>query len=381
MLVAEKKPAVRWKRYQTKPPTERTVRDWFGGDSTFGITVIFGKASGGLVSRDFDIMVAYEDWALSHPQLAASLPTVETRRGRHVYCRANEKHISEVRSRLGKPDGTGAITFPNGELRAGVGCYSVVPPSQHPSGTTYRWLNPPSDFRIVNLVESGLVMSPDDTERTEKTESTEEYRGILRSTEAIGVKGGEFFGDLPWDSNIQRDVLETLPTRSGMRNNNVFELARTLKAIPTLADAPGKHLRPYVRFWHEQALPVIGTKAFEETWIDFLKGWSRVKFPKGSGPMSGILSRALEAELPKEAIVYEQEPLQLLVSLCRELQRVHGDSPFFLSCRKAGQLLHVPFKTENRWLFLLVQDGVLDLVIQGSMSGHQASRFRYTGAT
>ena len=224
------------------------------------------------------------------------------------------------------------------------------------------------------LISPGLLY-------TEKTEKTEEYRGVQRSTEAIEVGGGEFFGELPWDNNIKRDVLDTLPTRSGMRNNNVFELARTLKAIPTLTDAPGKHLRPYVRFWHEQALPVIGTKAFEETWIDFLKGWSRVKFPKGSGPMSGILSRALEAELPKEAIVYEQEPLQVLVSLCRELQRVHGDSPFFLSCRKAGQLLHVPFKTANRWLFLLVQDGVLDLVIQGSMSGQQASRFRYTGAT
>ena len=377
MRLAEKKPAVRWKRYQSASAGESTVRRWFCPGSTHGIAVVFGQASGGLASRDFDSMTAYEDWKTSQPDLAASLPTVETRRGRHVYCRTEPDHVREIRARLGKPDGTGAINCLDGELRAGVGCYSVVPPSKHPSGAAYRWLNPLVELPTLNLVESGFIILTGDTEKTE------EYRGTQRNTEAIeGVsecvceRGGS--REVPWNEEIEQAIIETLPTRRGMRNNNVFELARTLKAIPQLADAPRTALRPYVQFWHQLALPVIGTKPFEETWIDFLKGWPRVKFPKGSDPMAEALANAVAAKLPEAAVVYEQEQLRLLVSLCRELQRVSGDSPFFLSCRVAERLLGVHFKTANRWLFLLVQENVLELVTQGDASSMLASRYRYT---
>ena len=340
--------------------------------------MVFGQASGGLVSRDFDSMTAYEDWVTNHPDLAASLPTVETRRGRHVYCRTDTHHIAEIRARLGKPDGTGAINCLDGELRAGVGCYSVVPPSQHPSGSAYRWLNPLGELPILNLEESGFVILTGDTEKTE------DPRGALRNTEAVeGGREGECVSawdasrKMPWSEEIEQAIIETLPTRQGMRNNNVFELARTLKAIPQLADVLGTTLRPYVRCWHKMALPVIGTKPFEETWIDFLKGWPRVKFPKGSDPMAAALANAVAAKMPAAAVEYEQEQLRLLVSLSRELQRVSGDSPFFLSCRTAGRLLGVPFKTANRWLFLLVEERVLELVTKGDASSMLANRYRY----
>jgi hypothetical protein len=93
--------------------------------------------------------------------------------------------------------------------------------------------------------------------------------------------------------------------------------------------------------------------------------------------MAEALANAIAAELPEAAIVYEQEQLRLLVSLCRELQRVSGDSPFFLSCRTAERLLGVPFKTTNRWLFLLVEERVLALVTKGDASSMLASRYRY----
>jgi len=376
MRLAEKKPAVRWKRYQSASAGESTVRRWFCPGSTHGIAVVFGQASGGLASRDFDSMTAYEDWKTSHPDLAASLPTVETRRGRHVYCRTEPDHVREIRARLGKPDGTGAINCLDGELRAGVGCYSVVPPSKHPSGAAYRWLNPLVELPILNLVESGFVILTDDTERTEKTEDN---GGQQRTTEAIGGEEGVQFGGLPWDSNIKQSVHDTLPTSPGMRNNRVFELARTLKAIPKLSGANDTDLRPYVRYWHRQALPFIATKPFEETWIDFLKGWSKVKFPKGTEPMVEILKRAVDAPPPKEAGEYDDSRLKFLVSLCRELQRASGDAPFFLSCRKVEELVGVSFKSASRWLFMLVKDGVLELVKQGTMKNRQASRYRYLG--
>jgi hypothetical protein len=74
------------------------------------------------------------------------------------------------------------------------------------------------------------------------------------------------------------------------------------------------------RFEHRRALPIIGTKPSEETWIDFLRGWSRAKYPKGGGPMAEIFAKALKADIPKVAERFEQQQLRLLVSLCRELQ-------------------------------------------------------------
>ena len=41
---------------------------------------------------------------------------------------------------------------------------------------------------------------------------------------------------------------------------------------------------------------------------------------------------------------------QLLVGICRELQRRAGDAPFFLGCRTAAELLGVEHNTAARWL-------------------------------
>ena len=375
--LAEKKPATRWKRFQRVRATEKTIRRWVGGESSYGIAVVFGEISGGLVSRDFDSMSSYEDWRLEYPQFAKAFPTVQTPRGRHVYCRASEQNVRHIRQMMGAPDGTGAIRLLDGELRVGVGCYSVVPPSQHPNGENYLWLNRPHGLQCLDLLTTGLVPDPSGTERTERTEQTEENGGQQRKTEAM--EGGGLNG-LPWNSEIQRAVLDTVPIGVGVRNKCVFELARTLKAIPELSTLPGMHLRPYVEIWYQQALPVIATKPFEESWIDFLKGWPRVKYPKGSEPMVEILARVEIAECPKEAAGFEQERLRRLVCLCRELQRESRDVPFFLSCRKAGEVLGVSRTTISRWLFLLLEEGLLELVRKGSAKSGQASRYRYLGA-
>jgi hypothetical protein len=150
-----------------------------------------------------------------------------------------------------------------------------------------------------------------------------------------------------------------------------------LKAIPALADADAKQLKPCVQAWHKLALPIIATKPFEETWIDFLRAWPKVRFPKGTEPMTQIFSAACAADVPAVAEHYEQEQLRLLVALCQELQKATGDGPFYLSCRTAGRLLGVDHTTAWRWLFLLVQDGVLQEVTKGSQQTKKASRYRY----
>ena len=174
----------------------------------------------------------------------------------------------------------------------------------------------------------------------------------------------------------------------GRRNRQVFELARTLKAVPSLADAPVGHLEPYLRRWHTLGVEkgVIGTEPFEETRIDFLTCWPKVKFPKGTEPMVLILERAKQSPPPKAAERYEQAELRLLVSVCRELQYAAGVEPFYLACRTAAELLDVRNKQGGfdhvkawRWLVLLTHDGIVEATEKGDQSKHRATRYRYTG--
>jgi hypothetical protein len=178
---------------------------------------------------------------------------------------------------------------------------------------------------------------------------------------------------------VEQAILRSLPAGPGKRNERVFEFARTLKAIPALADADPKSLMPYLRRWHEMAKPVIGTQPFDETRIDFLRAWPRVKFPKGEIPLAPVLEAVSRMRPPAVADQYEGDQLRMLVSLCRELQRASGTGPFYLSSRTAGRLLDVDHTTAWRWLWLLEQDGVLAVVEKGSRQSGRATRFRYRG--
>jgi hypothetical protein len=71
----------------------------------------------------------------------------------------------------------------------------------------------------------------------------------------------------------------------------------------------------------------------------------------------------------------DNDKMQALVSLCRELQRVAGLHPFFLSGRDAGRLLEVDRTTASEWLFLLTVDEFLKVEKAGNE--RRATRYRY----
>ncbi len=368
-----KKAACKWEQFQSVQPSEATLKKWFAENPAYGLAVILGAASGGLVCRDFDTMEAYERWARTHPDLARTLPTVATARGRHVYFGGTERTITKMA---------------DGELR-GAG-YCLLPPSRHPDGPVYTWLIPlpAGPLPFVEDVHAARFFDSA-PHATETTERTEDNRGLLRKTEAIGTFG--FFaattqdkkGPVPSSTEIEPDIeraiLASLPTGPGRRNRQVFELARALKAIPRLADAPVDTLEPLVRRWHHVGVTkkVIATEPFEETWIDLLRAWPKVRFPKGAEPMAAIFEQSKQEPLPRAAQKYERPEFRLLVGLCRELQRASGDEPFFLACRTAGRLLGVRHETAWRWLFLLDHDGVIKEVEKGDGARRRASRFRY----
>lgn len=382
-----KKPTRNWKPYHKAPATEGILRGWFGKPSGRGIAVILGNVSGGVVCRDFDNMAAYESWAAAFPDLARTLPTVATARGRHVYCRAD---VSQIASHS-KSGNAHIIDFGDGELRGGGIC--VLPPSTHETGKRYRWIIPlDGNLMRLDLETSGLLQawSP----ATESNGEDRREQRITETTEAIVGGGGDFpsllaKGQQPLDEctgagadgfqrRTEQAIFESLPSGPGRRNRQVFELARALKAIPELTDAPASDLMPYVRRWHQLALPVIGTKPFEETAIDFLLAWPKVRYPKGTDPMGSILAKAREGVFDVPEVAQEfQGGLRLLVSLCRELQRAAGSNPFYLSCRTAGRLLEVDHTTAWRWLFWLIQTQIVEVVSKGNQASQKANRYRY----
>ena len=327
-----KKPAVKWKRYQDEPPPRRTLNRWFRDrDDYTGVAVLFGRASGNLGQRDFDDRAAYDSWATENPSLAATLPTVATSRDRrHVYFGVDPSDLQDLRSRLSKP-GNGSIKLDRGELRADVGCYSLLPRSKHPSGTFYEWVTPlPDRLPIVDLaafVPTTIDVSPEcytcnvsaalacDVDAYGQNQNQNQKNS--KPTDPLLKKVDSLL-----EESVQAAIDATLPAGPGQRNRMIFEFVRHLKAIPGLAHADPKALEPLIRRWHAQALPSITTKGFTETLTDFVTAWRNAKFAAGTKAIEPIFQRALVAEIPAVARRYDDEPkLQLLVSLCRELQR------------------------------------------------------------
>ena len=349
----KKKPAVPWKRYQRSMPSPQTLRRWFSDGKYEALAVVLGEVSGQLACRDFDDPDVYQQWGKNFPKLSRELPTVKTGRGYHVYFTCKLEKTQK---------------FDDGELR-GEKSLCVLPPSKHGNGKEYEWIVPLPEGPILTIdpEEAGLCPEPVLQKRTEAVRSKpKQSEADLSKPSAIGLVGKD---------EIELAISATLPKQPGQRNIQVFQLARAIRGISVLADAAPKKLKPIVRQWHSRALKHIKTKPFEETWFDFLYGWPRVEIPM----RLNLLEDAMR--LGKENCVlepdYEQESLRDLVALCRGLQGIMGDKPFWLATRTAGRVLSVDHMTAWRWLFLLEQDGWIKTVTKGDQ--HKATRFRYLG--
>lgn len=362
--VKDKRPAISsWKQWQTRRPDADQLRHWFVGHAPTGLAVILGPVSGRLTCRDFDVADNYHRWAGAHADIAKTLPTVATARGFHVYLTSSVTAIH---------------TLGDGELRGGG--YVVAPPSRHPSGHDYRWMIPLPDGDLPSLdpISVGLC-NREDIESRAGGESTVGRENIVdgestANTRALLASSVPSVFSAP---SMLHAIASTLPRRVGERHRKLFDLARQIKAI--VPDAMVSALRPVVVQWHERALPIIGTKPFLDTWADFVIAFENVKYPAGQGVVDAAFERAVAAAPPAKAVeLYSAETgILLLAALCRELQRMAGDSEFFLDTRTAGRLLRVDHSTTWRWLKVLCADGILQAGEKGSKATGKASRFRY----
>src|SRR5262249_7104230 len=149
-------------------------------------------------------------------------------------------------------------------LRADPGHYVLLPPSLHPDGPAYVWLNPLPDGALPPLPPSLAVPPGQGQAKADPETQRRKYTKPLAPS--LCPRNRE---------DVRQAVARTLPTGPRQRRRLLFDLARALKAL--LPEATPAELRGILQDWHRQALPFIRTKPFSTSWTDFVEGWQSVK--------------------------------------------------------------------------------------------------------
>ncbi|QDT10199.1 bifunctional DNA primase/polymerase [Planctomycetes bacterium K23_9] len=360
---ATKKPAVRsWKPFQTTRPSTSQLERWFN-NSERNVAVVCGSVSNDLVVRDFDSVARYELWQSNHQSLAKTIPTVRTAGGYHCYCRMTP--CPRVRI-----NGVGA-----GELR-GNGGFVIGPPSVHPTGAVYEWIVKPQkllpqlsldDLDLGHLegkLSFGEVLHSQQSQRSQQSKPSQ-----LIQTDVV-TKDGDF------GSQLRDAINASIPKQPGQRNKCLFDLARRLVGVRddklTIDELVGVFDQ-----WYELAEPILRTKDYATSLDDFLRATDNAQTAYGA-TMAEHLNTAIADGCPAwvSSPKYDRR-CKLLAALCRQLQRVAGDQPFYLSTHTPGELFDLKPMQCWRWLDLFVRLGKLTKVETGSLAKRRATRFRY----
>jgi len=121
VVKGKKRPAVNWKEYQERKPTQAEYRKWFNGQSV-GVGLVSGKASG-VTIIDFD------SYKKSAPQVELNTPLKAKTGGGGLH--GYFKYQEGVKNTVG-----GNVPV---DVR-GEGGFVVLPPTIHPNGKPYEWL-------------------------------------------------------------------------------------------------------------------------------------------------------------------------------------------------------------------------------------------------
>jgi hypothetical protein len=356
----QKAPACGWKRYQTVRPTDEETAQKFSAPALTGLAVVTGAISDSLAVFDFDTVDGYLEWARTHREVAASLPTARTHRGYHVYCRLPAGLLCYQRK----------APFP-GQVIADSVHYVALPPSLHPEGSVYQWLQPPGaaiplledpvSLGLLPPIPSPLLPLP--------------AKRIRSCVCLASSKTGQV------DVLIAAAVERTLPLEAGQRHGCLFRLERELKAISALAGLEAEALEPVVREWFERCRSVVRDQRWWETWRDFCSGWQRVRCAAGARVED--LHRWLEDTVPFDPWQTAEEKdnrCRLRLELaCEQLQASQGNERFTLAVRTAGEIIGVDKDTAASLIRSFEQAGILERVGEHDRRKRLAREWRYRG--
>ena len=129
-----------WDKYKTKRPTREEIQKWINDGLFKNIAVICGHVSNNLVVIDFDDSNIPEEIGLDfNKTIEKGMWVIKTGKGYHVYVKND-----------GDPGGIEKSLQLKIEYRANNG-YVAAPPSVHPNGETYHFINNETPENITNL--------------------------------------------------------------------------------------------------------------------------------------------------------------------------------------------------------------------------------------
>jgi hypothetical protein len=161
---------------------------------------------------------------------------------------------------------------------------------------------------------------------------------------------------------------------SGTSNKVLHELAREVRGVETKRgkSLTGNQYKTICDKWKTASRPFLRNGV--DYFARFLAKLSTVTIPKGE-TLRTALERAKGRQPPSKVLLVSKE-LQLLASLCWELQELAGDQPIMLCQTQIAKLFTVAQQTISEWIRALKTLRVLKLA-EAAIKNHRAARYYF----
>ncbi|MFC1938673.1 bifunctional DNA primase/polymerase [Chloroflexota bacterium] len=139
-----KRAIIQWAEFQKRLPTNSEIQQWFSHNNT-NVAIICGSVSGNLVALDCDSEAVFYELASTICQRIDAQDILDftrvsqTGRGYQIWLRTKEPIKS--------------VKFPKLDIK-GEGGYVVAPPSTHPNGKRYKFVNPDTPIRLIDSLKT-----------------------------------------------------------------------------------------------------------------------------------------------------------------------------------------------------------------------------------
>jgi hypothetical protein len=224
----DKRPIIRWQRYQSIRADARQLEEWFGRGAYANLGIVTGAISRLLV-LDIDPMHGGSDslerLEQAHGRLARTVEATTGSGGRHLYF-AHPGGI--VRNRVGLANGI--------DVR-GDGGYVVAPPSVHPNGQHYSWRANRNPDDVEPAAVPGWLVELLIDERIHAGHPVHYWRGLARDGVGEGERNNtiaSFTGHLLWHGVDPEVALELMLSWNRVRCRPPLpddEVVRTVESI------------------------------------------------------------------------------------------------------------------------------------------------------
>jgi hypothetical protein len=164
-------------------------------------------------------------------------------------------------------------------------------------------------------------------------------------------------------------------TKAGTSNKQLHELAREVRGVENKR-GKGFNTRQYkaiFQMWEQASKSSL--RPGHDYFVEFLAKLNCVLVPKGE-TLQAAFDRAKQKPPPLKVSMISNKGLQLLASLCRELQEMMSDEPIMLHQVSIAKLFaHSDHRNISHWIKALKTLGVLKVARRWSFG--KAQRYFY----